>query len=303
MLRRFLLQSVLSAFILTAAATAMAQGAAGTGLAFLKLGVGARAVGLGEAYVSVTDDASATYWNPAGLALLGTSQLLLAHTEWLQSVTHDYIGFAAPGFGGGWGLSVVSAGVGDLQSRIKPSAEPIGVFEAHNLALGLSYGRSLTADLSLGFTFKWLYERIFTYEAPGYAVDLGAQFRLGKNGLRLGAVIQNLGSMRELRQQSSRLPTTLRAGASYPVRLGKSRWLLAMDVVKTLHAGSHVNVGGEWLYAQRYAFRVGYQSGFDTRGLQAGAGLAAGRFLFDYGYVPVTQNLGSGHRFSVQIRL
>ena len=281
----------------------LGQDGAGTGLAFLELGVGARAVGLGEAYVSVADEVSAAYWNPAGLASVRAPAVMLAHTEWMQDVSHDYVGLAAGGFGGTWAVNVLSAGVGGIESRTGPSAQPIGVFDARNLALGLSYGRRMSDNLSLGFSLKWLYEKIFTYEANGYAVDLGAQYRLTAGGLRLGAVVQNVGAMRRLRSESTRLPTTVRAGASLPVDLGGSRILIAADVVKTLNAGSHVNVGGEWLVAGSYAFRLGYQSGFEVRGLQVGAGLAVGRFQLDYGFVPVTKGLGNGHRFSVLIQI
>jgi hypothetical protein len=300
---RFVAKPFLSIIFLLSIATSplLGQGAAGTGLAFLKLGVGARAVGLGEAYVSVAEDVSAAFWNPAGLAPVDAAQVMLAHTEWLQDITHDYIGFATRGFGGAWGVNLVSAGVGEIESRTKPSTEPIGVFEARNLSLGLSYGRWLGTNLSVGFSLKWLYERIFTYEAAGYAVDLGAQFRLSDSGVRVAAVVQNVGSMQELRRVSSKLPTTLRVGASLPLRFGSSRLLIATDFVKTLDAKSHVNLGGEWLFAERYAFRVGYQSGFEVRGVQGGAGVAVGRFRFDYGFVPVTQGLGNGHRFSVLI--
>jgi hypothetical protein len=293
----------LVASVLLAHGQLLAQGAAGTGLAFLKLGVGARAVGLGEAYVSVADEASAAYWNPAGLAMLPASQLLFAHTEWFQGVTHDYIGYAGRGFGGGWGINVISAGVGGIESRTKPSAEPVGVFEAHNLALGISYGRRMNSNLSLGVSAKWLYEKVFTYQAGGYGLDFGAQLRLSDAGFRFGAVLQNLGGMHTLRSEETRLPTTLRVGASLPLHLGESRALIATDLVKVVDAESHLNVGGEWVFAGRYALRMGYQSGYDSRGLEGGAGFIVGRFQLDYGFVPMTQDLGNGHRFSVQLQL
>ena len=66
---------------------------ANTGLAFLKIGVGGRAVGVGEAYTAIANDASAAYWNPAGLAQLEHTEFLLTHNEWIQDVAHDFLGF------------------------------------------------------------------------------------------------------------------------------------------------------------------------------------------------------------------
>ena len=44
------------------------DGAGNTGLAFLKLGAGARSIAMGEAFSSVTDDATAFIYNPARLS-------------------------------------------------------------------------------------------------------------------------------------------------------------------------------------------------------------------------------------------
>ncbi len=64
---------------------------------FLRLGVGARALGMGEAFVAVADDASAPYWNPAGLAYLDSRQVLFMHAEQFGDViNHDFISFAMP---------------------------------------------------------------------------------------------------------------------------------------------------------------------------------------------------------------
>lgn len=294
--------SVLLAAILPSG-VALPQGAASSGMAFLKMAVGARAVGLGEAYVAVADDISAAYWNPAGLAAVETPHLLFAHTEWLQDITHDYVGFASRGLGGAWGVNLISAGVGEIESRTQPSAQPLGTFGAHNLALGFSYGSSLGGNLSLGFTAKWLYEKIFTYEATGAAVDFGTQMRVDALGLRIGAAVQNLGSMGRLREESTKLPLTLRAGIALPVRMGDNRLLLATDLVKIADAESHANLGAEWRFADRYSLRLGYQTGFDARGVQGGAGWRVGRFQLDYGFVPFSEDLGTGHRFSMLIRM
>jgi len=64
---------------------------------FLKIGVGARALGMGEAYVAVADDPSAAYWNPAGLVFVQTREVQAMHAEQFgQIVNHDFLTYTHP---------------------------------------------------------------------------------------------------------------------------------------------------------------------------------------------------------------
>src|SRR5438132_5016171 len=44
---------------------------------FLSFGAGARSLAMGSAFVGVADDASATYWNPAGLSQITRKEITL----------------------------------------------------------------------------------------------------------------------------------------------------------------------------------------------------------------------------------
>lgn len=94
---------------------------------FLRLGVGARALGMGEAFVAVADDASAPYWNPAGLVFLPQRQVLFMHAEQFGDIiNHDFISFAMPLEGQGvLAVSVVRLGVDNIPvtSEIRPTPE------------------------------------------------------------------------------------------------------------------------------------------------------------------------------------
>src|SRR5512146_1434764 len=61
---------------------------------FLKLGVGARGVAMGESFVAIANDASALYWNPAGLVQFTDNQALVSHTEYVADIKHDFLGVA-----------------------------------------------------------------------------------------------------------------------------------------------------------------------------------------------------------------
>jgi hypothetical protein len=59
---------------------------------FLKIGVGARAAALGDAFIAIADDASALYWNPAGLIQFKNHEIIFAHNSWLVDINHDFLG-------------------------------------------------------------------------------------------------------------------------------------------------------------------------------------------------------------------
>ncbi len=83
-----------------------------TGLSFLKLGVGGRALGMGEAYTAVASDPTAMYYNPAALSQTDNSQILLMHKEWIEGVKTDYLGATTTWNAFRFGVSVNSTSCG-----------------------------------------------------------------------------------------------------------------------------------------------------------------------------------------------
>src|SRR6185437_12221378 len=70
-------------------ACAWASGPGTTAADILNIGVGARAIGMGEAYVAQADDASSMYWNPAGLALMEERQASFMYSQMVQDLTYS----------------------------------------------------------------------------------------------------------------------------------------------------------------------------------------------------------------------
>jgi hypothetical protein len=286
------------------AGAAPAESATGTsGLAFLKLGVGARANGLGYAYTSVVDDATAVFWNPAGLLRMRRAQVTVTHSEWLAGIRNDFAAFAFPGLGGVVGLSAYLNNIDGVERRTRPSDDPIGTVEANDLALGFSYARALPANLQAGITVKYLYEKISLESASGLAFDFGLNYRPLPAPLHLALVFQNVGSMSDLRNDAITLPATIRAGVSYLFRLRSGDLVLASDVVKVRGLDMRANVGTELRVKERLAVRAGYQTGFDNKGISVGFGLKLNRTFMDYGYTPFDADFGNTHRFSLALDL
>jgi len=271
-----------------------------TGLAFLRIGAGGRAAGMGEAAVAVVDDPTAAYWNPAGLVASDHSAAVFSYHRWIQDVAGQ---FAAGNFR--WQRSAVALhylglNMDDIELRTSPSANPIGTFGAHDVALGISYARDFGAGLRLGGTLKYLWESIFEETSHGWAVDVGAQKPNLFPGLSLGAVLKDLGKMTALRVEAPALPSRIRVGAAYDL---PQSWIpkltLAADAEMPFQGDGTGHVGVEVRPVKSLALRAGYITGIDSRGATAGFGLDWARFHINYGYSPFQEDLGDGHRFSI----
>jgi hypothetical protein len=275
-----------------------------SGLAFLKIGTNAAAMALGDAYVAHSRDAYSTYWNPAGLAAARFNSVAISHHLWIGDVrTYALASRFRAGERGGIGLFITATGSGDLEAREGPG-DPDGFFSAQFAAVGLSYGHRF-GPLRLGASAKYLTERIYTYNANGFAVDAGAQVDLAAGAVQLGAAVQNLGRMSELLAEATQLPRIVRVGAAiFPFRIltqddglpllntfltGEVSYILP-DEQSRLHVG----VAAEVL--ELVVVRVGMITGEQVRRFSAGAGIGYGSFVVDYAFLPFQSDFGgSGH--------
>ncbi|MEW6686164.1 MAG: PorV/PorQ family protein [Candidatus Edwardsbacteria bacterium] len=278
-----------------------------TGLAFLKIGVGARISGMGEASLAVVNDASANFWNPARLTRIEGYSLVLMHNHWIQDINHEYLSLAIP-FSKGkrtFSLALTEVTVSGLEFREdQPTAEPKGKFNTYDLSLSGSLAQSLGKDISFGVTFKYLYEKIYLNDTQGWSFDLGTSIIPGYKNLELAGVVQNIGPDMKFERRDFRLPTTFKFGGSYSIDSPhlRGQFLLASDFVKPIDNFWHLNLGTEYNYQKRYFLRVGHKLGHDSEGFTAGVGYKMKSYLFDYAFVPHRLNLGTSHRFSLGLK-
>ncbi len=283
--------------------------AGSAGFSILKLGISGNGISMGDAQSASVRGAAATYYNPAGIALSGTSastEILLTHKEWIQDVRSQFLGVSTRlGEQSAIGFSLNTATVADIQVRTRPGT-PEGTFTSRDFSVGLSYAHEFSRELRIGITGKYLFEKIYVDETSGLAFDLGAQYVTPIEQLSIGITLANLGSVKAMRTQKVTLPALMRVGPAYTMEIEAidSRVLLAADLLYIFpEKKAYVNTGAELMFNEMFAARAGYQAGSETRGLSAGIGLRHGMFGLDYGVVPLSSGLGTGHTFSLLLQL
>ena len=272
-----------------------------TGLAFLKLGVGGRNVGMGDIGVVSSQGGAALHYNSANILMNSSAQIFVMHNSWFQDVTTDYLAATVPFGSWGIGFHLNTTTVPKIEIRTKPG-EREGTFDARDLSTGISFAVTLSEDLSAGVTAKYILEKLYTEFVDGYAFDFGARYQFSESNLAAAIAVSNLGSMGELRNESVTLPALIRVGASYviPVSAINGHVLVeanGVDVFKEKKI--HAHIGAEADYENSLFLRVGYQSGFDVKGISAGLGAVYAQFRFDYGFTPFQNDFGSSHTISL----
>jgi hypothetical protein len=295
---------------------------------------------MGGAFVSIANDATALYWNPAGVATLRQTSAVAVHTNWIADTKFDYAAIALPVTGFGTiGLSITSLSMGDMKVRTVDFPEGTGeYFSAGDLAGAVSYSRQLSERFSIGLTAKYIQQNIWHESASGFAIDAGTLFKTDLfGGMTIGAALTNFGTTMKMAGRDARqfirlnsgqlgstdqiptdvefdswdLPLLFHFGVSTRVLDNDEyRWTVAVDALHPNDNFESVNAGTEFAFADFLFLRAGYQSLYLDRsegGLSLGFGVSTGNFLgslnvgFDYAY----ENMGrleSVHVFSLGLR-
>ena len=171
---------------------------------FLDIGIGARAAGLGNTMTAMADDATAAYWNPAGLMHVQKNhEIALMHNEYFAGVIkYDYGGFTtAMDNGKRLALSVIRMGVDDIPNTLNFrdgnsfDYARITSFSVADMAFLASYAQNIKGmdGLSIGANVKVVNRRVGNFAtAWGFGLDAGAMYR--KNGFSVGAMASDITS-------------------------------------------------------------------------------------------------------------
>jgi tetratricopeptide (TPR) repeat protein len=230
---------------------------------FLSYGVGARALAMGGAYYGISDDASAAYWNPAGLAQVQRKELTTMQATLFQQTKLTYFSYAHPTKGGsvfavsmtqlaGSGFEKVDA-VFDSNTGQTTAVTTNGNFNDAQRAIGLSWGKGVTETVLFGMTVKQVTRQLGGSSDNTKALDLGVMKTMGAS-YRMGLGIQNVFSQTQGDTQD-KFPVTIKLGNS--LRLFKERLTLSADADKALNGATDLRFGGEYWISRWFAFRFG----------------------------------------------
>ncbi len=280
-----------------------AQSAGLSGLSFLKIGTGARNIALGDNGATLANDATAIFYNPANL-YAASSEVFVMHNTWIQDVAAEAIAVKFSFLGLPFGIGLNSTSVTGFEIRTI-AGEPEGTFNAHYFAGTVGTAVEILPSLSVGAAMKYLYENLYSDESTGLGFDFGASYRISDN-LSSSAVVRNIGTMSELRNQKTKLPTEMRFGAAYilPVIQNLFSSSVSAEYQKyTATTDTHINFGVETVYNSIAALRLGYMTAYESKGFTAGLGFRWNIIDVDYAFTPFKYSLGSSHTVSLKAAL
>lgn len=309
--RTTLWQSVIG-LILTATLTGQAQAQAtrldaanqesnGAPGVFLRMGVGTRAFGMGSAFTGLANDASAGYWNPAGLDYLSRSQFEFMNVQLPFDRTYNFVSGAVPinnvlTLGASW----VGLRISGIEGRSSNSATPEYYFGNSQNAFLFSASKSLGAHLAFGGSLKIIRNTLDQDAATGLGFDAGVMLRL-PHGISLGALIQDIGT--DYRWQSGfteGVPMTLRLGTALEIYDGV---LIAADVSRVSGLSPTLHLGAELRPAAVLPLRVGYSDNQLTGGLGFALPISNHTLELNYGYTSDRILNADVHRVSLVFAL
>jgi hypothetical protein len=289
----------------------------------LAIGVGARALGMGGAFVGIADDSTAVYWNPAGLPQVPHVEVSVIQegreydSLGLNEVGSSYIflsGAMNAGPLGSFGAAFMRFGVQDIPqiSGLDAAGVPIqvGTFQTQDLGFMGSWGKQWFKSFSTGITLKYLTggtdglqdglnDASYSYVGAdlGFLVNFGA-FTSNLDGLSLGLNLQDIVNSGVMWKNTPTNPTdevdsNPKVGLAYSpplqfLKYSDSKLNFAVDVDPKYQINTLIHYGAEFWYRDTVAFRAGlreFLGGLQDNEWSLGASFKLYILQIDYSYI------------------
>lgn len=278
---------------------------------FLNFGASAKAMAM-KSFFSVSNDASAVYYNSAGLIQCDKKEITALHTELFPNTQtiYDFISFVYPTIKYGvfsFGLVQLlsskfekievkfdSSGSGDIVS-----IENKGYFDDRQIAFMIGYAKEVVEHINIGTTFKYISRKLDIYSDTMLSLDVNLLI-IGVNSkfpfLNIAVGFKNLISASI--NTEDKLPLTFKLGTSY--RFLRERLLVGLDLEKNINAELKWMLGTEYWVLNFLALRLGFEGLSYLKETTAGIGFKYSNYSVDYsfGY----HDLGFSHRISADMK-
>lgn len=289
---------------------------------FLKIGVGGRASALGDAFIAISDDASALYWNPAGLVQFSQNQILFAHNEWVADINHDFIGVVYHlDETNSFGISFTALTMDEME--VTTEFAPFGTgqyFSFSDLAVSVSFARKMTDQFSFGGTIRYIEETLDILKMRGVMIDLGTLYWTGLGTTRFAVAVSNfgndlapdgevvlVGNRAKSSWQAFSPPTMFRIGFAFePYQDQVNKITSSVQLNHPNDNSENVSLGIEYKWKTVLSLRGGYKLNVEEQNYTFGAGVfvpvSIADVTVDYAFSNFSR-LGSAHRFSIMLGL
>ncbi|MEX0994068.1 MAG: type IX secretion system outer membrane channel protein PorV [Balneolaceae bacterium] len=251
-----------------------------TAVPFLQIEPDSRAAGMGNTGVATADNASALFWNPAGLAYQRGSQLSITHANWLPAFNADLFYDYLVGRTHIEGIGTIGGHLTFLnlgeQVRTDETGLELGRFNSYELSAGLSYGYEINENFSLGTGFRFIYSSLAEGDVSGQKINPGSSIGVDIAGLyrstpfaignreasfNAGINISNIGPGIQYTDNAQRdpLPTVFRVGWAMTVDLdeqGFNTLTFSNDISKIMARSEQVVSGQDMTWQPMGVFKA-----------------------------------------------
>jgi len=287
------------------------QKVAQAGYQFLKISVGTRAPGMGDAATTISGDADNVFWNPAGIAAIDGNAIFFGYTAWFADIKH--MAFSTTwdaGKLGVFGLNAVGMDYGTIEGTIINGQNNIGYDDIGNIApieyaVGISYARGFTDKFSLGGTAKYCAQDLVEKSSNVIAFDFGTLYNTGWKDLTIGMSLQHFAKKIRYVEEYFNLPMMFRIGIGADIlkllniESDIHQATIIVEGANPLDYSERVHLGLEYWYHNIMAIRAGYKFNYDNEDFTFGATLRLTDIDVGFAHSNFGSILGQVNRFSI----
>ena len=276
-----------------------------SGAHFLDISPDARVMGMANSVVGTKiTDASAAFYNPAALVYMNGLNFFFSRVNWFAGINYHSFSWGMKTPIGNIAVHMRQLSTGDIGETTVLEQQGTGrSFVWNDLALGVSWARSLTDRFSFGANLSLIKESVnlYNYDASAWAVDIGTLYITGFRSLKFGMSVRNFGPELDFEQDGKdatfddyhngellpepesyrpyHMPLMFQVGISYDFfeKLPNHKLMVAIDAVHPNDSAERLHLGMEYSFIDILFLRGGAYSNHNSASFMGGIGLDLGK--------------------------